>query len=118
MGEIKKINLNISDLKQSEKEIKDKKEDFTKLTEALNGGLVQGGDTIQIYSYRLDGMKMTTANENEQIAGKLHEQINGISLKNNTIKELKKITPENVLDVINEYDKMSPQKSLVDALFS
>ena len=32
MGEIKKINLNISDLKQSEKEIKDKKEDFTKLT--------------------------------------------------------------------------------------
>ena len=28
MGEIKKINLNISDLKQSEKEIKDKKEDF------------------------------------------------------------------------------------------
>lgn len=118
MGEIKKINLNISDLKQSEKEIKDKKEDFTKLTEALNGGLVQGGDTIQIYSYRLDGMKMTTVNENEQIAGKLHEQINGISLKNNTIKELKKITPENVLDVINEYDKMSPQKSLVDALFS
>ena len=118
MGEIKKINLNISDLKQSEKEIKDKKEDFTKLTEALNGGLVQGGDTIQIYSYRHDGMKMTTVNENEQIAGKLHEQINGISLKNNTIKELKKITPENVLDVINEYDKMSPQKSLVDALFS
>ena len=117
MDEIKKIRFNISDSTRSDKKVKEKKEDFSKLTEALNGGIVQDGDTIQIYSYKLNGKIKTTANENEKIAGKIYEQINRINFFNtNTQKELQKINSDNVLEIINEYDKISPNQTLLEAI--
>ena len=117
MDEIKKIRFNISDSTRSDKKVKEKKEDFSKLTEALNGGIVQDGDTIQIYSYKLNGNIKTTANENEKIAGKIYEQINRINFFNtNTQKELQKINSDNVLEIINEYDKISPNQTLLEAI--
>ena len=117
MDEVKKIRFNISDSTRSDKKVKEKKEDFSKLTEALNGGIVQDGDTIQIYSYKLNGKIKTTANENEKIAGKIYEQINRINLFNkNTPKELQKINSDNVLEIINEYDKISPNQTLLEAI--
>ena len=117
MDEVKKIRFNISDSTRSDKKVKEKKEDFSKLTEALNGGIVQDGDTIQIYSYKLNGKIKTTANENEKIAGKIYEQINRINLFNkNTPKELQKINSDNVLEIINEYSKISPNQTLLEAI--
>ena len=117
MDEVKKIRFNISDSTRSDKKVKEKKEDFSKLTEALNGGIVQDGDTIQIYSYKLNGNIKTTANENEKIAGKIYEQINRINFFNtNTQKELQKINSDNVLEIINEYSKISPNQTLLEAI--
>ena len=117
MDEIKKIRFNISDSTRSDKKVKEKKEYFSKLTEALNGGIVQSEDTIQIYSYKLNGKIKTTANENEKIAGKIYEQINRINFFNtNTQKELQKINSDNVLEIINEYDKISPNQTLLEAI--
>ena len=119
MDEIKKILFDVNYTTSKSQQTNDDKQDFTKLSEALSGkNQLIGNDTIQIYSYKLNGKRITTTNQNEKIAGKIFNQIQGLSLKKNTLKTLQQINEQNILDVINEYNKISPDETLADAILS
>lgn len=65
-------------------------------------------------SYKLD---VNSAKKGQILADKLYNQIQGASINANTIKLLKQITPENVLFVLDAYNKKTKGKeSLAQAI--
>lgn len=60
--------------------------------------------------------KISALQTGKSLAKELMLQISGISFNKNTMKLLDKITPDNVVDVLQEYSKLSPGESLASAI--
>lgn len=92
----------------------------SKLEKGLNGGkLLQAGDTIDVNSYEnSSGTKKLTTDINEKTAYDIYNQLSDWSLNSNTIKCLNSISEKNALQVLNYYNKISPQMSLEEAVLN
>lgn len=75
---------------------------------------VKKSSSRQTANYKVDA---NSARQGKILADKLYEQIEGASLNSNTIKLLKQITPENVIFLLDAYNKKTKGKeSLAQAI--
>lgn len=71
---------------------------------------------ITVSDYKNFIRSLASTNSGKKLADDLFKQISGISLNNKTLKLLSKIDETNIIEVLREYNKKSPDESLIYAV--